>query len=43
MRGVIGSTPEYRALGFDENVLKEMERFDLHQLPEEVLRRSYFV
>jgi hypothetical protein len=43
MRGVIGTTPEYRALGFDENVLKEMERFDLHQLPEEVRRRSYFV
>jgi hypothetical protein len=43
MRGVIGTTPEYRALGLDENAMKEMERFDLHHLPEEVLRRAYFV
>jgi hypothetical protein len=43
MRGVIGTTPEYRALGLDETAMKEMERFDLHHLPEEVLRRAYFV
>ncbi|PTL84807.1 hypothetical protein [Vitiosangium sp. GDMCC 1.1324] len=43
LRGVMGSTPEYRALGMDENELRKLDTFDLHQLPEEVLRRSYFV
>jgi hypothetical protein len=43
LRGVVGGTPEYQALGMTESVLKEVDRFDLKQLPEEVLRRSYFV
>lgn len=43
VEGVLGTTPEYRALGLDENAMKEVARFDLDQLPEEVRRRSYFV
>ncbi len=43
LEGVGATTPEYKALGMDENVLRQMENFDLHQLPEEVLRRAYFV
>jgi hypothetical protein len=43
LRGVGATTPEYKALGMDESVLRQLENFDLHQLPEEVLRRAYFV
>lgn len=43
LQGVTGTTPEYQALGLDEKVLRELDTFDLHQLPEEVLRRAYFV
>ena len=43
MKGVVGTTPEYRALGLSDSEMKGIADFDLHDLPEEVLRRSYFV
>jgi hypothetical protein len=43
LRGVTGTTPEYVALGMDENELRKLEGFDLHHLPEEVRRRAWFV
>jgi hypothetical protein len=43
LRGVMGTTPEYRALGMDENELRKLDTFELRQLPAEVLRRAYFV
>jgi hypothetical protein len=43
LQGVAGNTPEMRVLGLDENVMRQLNAFELHHLPEEVLRRSYFV
>ncbi|WP_152621809.1 hypothetical protein [Archangium violaceum] len=43
LEGVSGTTPEYKALGLNEDVMGKLAGFDLHQLPEEVLRRAYFV
>jgi hypothetical protein len=43
LRGVAGTTPEYKALGMTEHEMGKLNSFDLEQLPEEVLRRSYFV
>lgn len=43
LRGVAGTTPEYKALGMTESEMSKLEGFDLDQLPEEVRRRSYFV
>lgn len=43
LRGVSGTTQEYKALGLDEHEMGRLEGFDLHHLPEEVLRRAYFV
>ena len=42
LQGVAGHTPEFRALGMDENVLRGLASFDLDSLPEEVRRRAYF-
>ncbi|MCY1073187.1 hypothetical protein [Archangium lansingense] len=43
LRGVSGTTPEYKALGLNEHEMGKLNSFDLEQLPEEVLRRAYFV
>ena len=43
LRGVSGHTPEYKALGMTESEMSKLNDFDLQHLPEEVLRRSYFV
>jgi hypothetical protein len=43
LKGVAAHTPEYKALGLDESELRKVDTFDLDQLPEEVLRRAYFV
>ncbi|QRN98341.1 hypothetical protein JRI60_04565 [Archangium violaceum] len=43
LRGVSGTTPEYKALGLNEHEMSKLNGFDLHHLPEEVLRRAYFV
>ncbi len=43
LEGVSGTTPEYKALGLNADVMGKLSGFDLHQLPEEVLRRAYFV
>ncbi|QRN96959.1 hypothetical protein JRI60_49705 [Archangium violaceum] len=43
LRGVVGSTPEYGALGMDEHEMRKLDTFELHHLPAEVLRRAYFV
>lgn len=43
LRGVAGTTPEYKALGMTESEMSKLDGFDLEQLPEEVRRRSYFV
>jgi hypothetical protein len=43
LRGATGTTPEYKAIGLDEHELSKVNGFDLHHLPEEVLRRAYFV
>ncbi len=43
LRGVSGHTPEYKALGMTEDEMSKLNSFDLQHLPEEVLRRSYFV
>ena len=43
MQGVTGTTPEYKAMGLNGHELSKINGFDLDQLPEEVLRRAYFV
>lgn len=43
MQGVTGTTPEYKAMGLEGHELSRINGFDLDQLPEEVLRRAYFV
>jgi hypothetical protein len=43
MQGVTGTTPEYKAMGLVGHELSKINGFDLDQLPEEVLRRAYFV
>lgn len=43
LRGVSGTTPEYKALGLTESEMSKLDGFDLEQLPEEVRRRAYFV
>jgi len=41
--GVVGTTPEYKAVGLTADEMSKVNGFDLHHLPEEVLRRAYFV
>lgn len=43
LQGVAGTTKEYAALGLDANAMAALNTFDIHHLPEEVLRRAYFV
>jgi hypothetical protein len=43
LRGVSGHTPEYKALGMTEDEMSKLNSFDLQHLPDEVLRRAYFV
>lgn len=42
-RGTIQSTPEYGALGWNDETLRGVGGFDLCQLPAEVRRRAFFV
>lgn len=42
VRGLPSITPELRAMGFDSSALREFDRFDLHSLPEEAVRRGFF-
>lgn len=41
--GTNGRTPEFVALGWTKETLKELDAFDYLDLPEEVRRRSFFV
>lgn len=38
-----GRLPEFRALGWDRNTVRRMDRFDLDALPEQARRHAFFV
>jgi hypothetical protein len=43
LRGLPVITPELKPVGFDSNTLRDFEKFDFGDLPEEVRRRGFFV
>ncbi|MBN2148945.1 MAG: hypothetical protein JW726_16290 [Anaerolineales bacterium] len=42
VKGLPSITPELRAAGFDTSVMREFNRFDLHDLPEQARQSAFF-